>query len=515
MTIRLGNANDWSVSTLTHARGRTSRRRSGSVAVDEMNLGPFLSSRVIIESVHEATPGPARRGFAAAQIEFSVPVKATERCVIAVRHASGALTFHAPVASRQVKRRRGASSAENLEADFVITAGITPAGGVRRGLVSKAIKIAVLKIVGKIADIVVPQIVAAWERATWSKKGLLEGWIRVNDAALRSGKPESATPTALDTQNGRALLLLHGTFSNTAVAFRGLADQGFFERVAPIYGRAIYGFEHFSLSKTPEENARELIAGLREDGMTFDVITHSRGGLVLRNLVERSDVLGAGADRFKLGRALLVANPSKGTPLATPEAIEAPISWVANLMEMFPDNPMTTAVEWVAEAITWIGARIVSIPGLASMNARGEMIRDLNAFAPPAGVSYSALVADYEPNREVAIRLADLAVDAFFGGANDLVVPTLGGLQAGPAETENNVIPAERIGVFGDGGNLRSTIGPVNHFNFFKSPETASFATRAVLGESQDLSPIERGLKPLRRAAASEAFSATRALMPG
>ena len=38
-----------------------------------------------------------------------------------------------------------------------------------------------------------------------------------------------------------------------------------------------------TLSRTPEENVRMLLEGLPNDTFTFDVITHSRGGLTLND----------------------------------------------------------------------------------------------------------------------------------------------------------------------------------------------------------------------------------------
>src|SRR4029079_19326902 len=135
----------------------------------------------------------------------------------------------------------------------------------------------------------------------------------------------------------RSLLFVHGTFSNAASAYRGLADSNFFDRVKDAYGDRIFAFDHFSLSRTPEQNARMLLEGLPEQATTFDVVTHSRGGLVLRNLVERNKQFGDLSRRFKLGRAVLVASPNDGTPLATPKRGDETIGWIANLLELFPD----------------------------------------------------------------------------------------------------------------------------------------------------------------------------------
>jgi hypothetical protein len=152
-------------------------------------------------------------------------------------------------------------------------------------------------------------------KVVWKKLGLKEGWLKVSKESLAAGVLQSARPISPN----RSLLLLHGTFSNAAAAYRALADSDFFDRVKDAYDDRIFAFDHFSLSRTPEQNARMLLEGLPEQTTTFDVVTHSRGGLVLRNLVERAKQFGDLSRRFKLGRAVLVASPNDGTPLATPK----------------------------------------------------------------------------------------------------------------------------------------------------------------------------------------------------
>ena len=182
---------------------------------------------------------------------------------------------------------------------------------------------------------------------------MAEGWFKVSPATLSSGILQPAVPTPSPEPT---LLLLHGTFSNAVAAFKDLASNDFFRQVAPRYAERIYVFNHFTLSKTPEDNAKDLLSALGERAGTFDVITHSRGGLVLRNLVERRDLLGPAARRFQLGRAVLVASPNSGTPLATPMRWQETVGWIANLVEYFPQNPLTLPAEWVSEAVGMAGA---------------------------------------------------------------------------------------------------------------------------------------------------------------
>ena len=67
---------------------------------------------------------------------------------------------------------------------------------------------------------------------------------------------------------------------------------------------------------------------------------------------------------------------------------EDTVGWVANLLEMFPENPFTTGAEFVANGIVWI-ARHASgdLPGIRSMDGDGELIRELQIAAGSAAGS--------------------------------------------------------------------------------------------------------------------------------
>jgi hypothetical protein len=174
------------------------------------------------------------------------------------------------------------------------------AGSGRRSVITKAIKIAVVKVakkaVDKVVGIALPILARKWEEQTWKKKGLGEGWFHVAPGAGSLTLTEGTPP-----EGARSLLLLHGTFSHANSAFRALTGTDFFDRVRPLYDDRIYAFNHFSVSRTPEENAEQLLNGLPAGEYMVDAITHSRGGLVLRNLVEPSgSSSGAAAGRFRL-----------------------------------------------------------------------------------------------------------------------------------------------------------------------------------------------------------------------
>ena len=218
------------------------------------------------------------------------------------------------------------------------------------------------------------------------------------------------------------------------------------------------------------------------------MITHSRGGLVLRTLVERASRFGPLARRFKLGRAVLVASPNEGTPLATPERWDQTVGWIANVLEMFPDNPFTTGAEFVANGLVWLANHASGdIPGLHAMDGQGDPITEIQSPPGPPADAYSALVANYNPTGDVLQRLLDVGLDQFFGSANDLVVPSEGGWQIDRSSTL--FIPASRIGCFGPGGNLPED--SVTHVSFFSHAETVDFLVNALKGRQQPLNGVD------------------------
>ena len=489
-SVKLNNANEWTVVAGVAGTTRRSASMRAAAAPGEAFPPSFLASEVSIERVMEVTPAAARRAAGVPMIDLSVVPDSNETYALAIRHPSGALTFHAP--DLEMRQRRGRAAAA-LSFRFRVTLRGGPAAGDRRGVVSSVVKAIVLKVGDKIVDALLPTLAAKAESALWKKAGLSEGWFGMDEAALRSGKLQRRAPSG-PSASGRSLLFLHGTFSHAASAFKGLGDSQFFAQVKPLYGDKIYAFNHFSVSKTPEENARELLAGLPDRELSFDVITHSRGGLVLRNLVERKGALGAAASRFKLRHAVLVASPNDGTPLATPTRWEATVGWFANLLELFPDNPLTFGAGFVANAIVWIAQRAAGgLPGIASMDSAGEMVTDLQGPPLPPASAYSALVSNFTPTGNILERMVDVGVDAFFGGANDLVVPSTGGWLIDRADGPSP-IPPERIGCFGSGGNFPSSLPAVNHLNFFERAETASFLVQALNGTPHGLPQINPSL---------------------
>ena len=498
MPIQL-NSPGWRIRTATRGAPAGGSTPPGLPAM-------FLTedSRVAEEVVLDPAPGTRGQPTSGGTVDLSCAVEPGQAAILAVRHPSNALTFHLPVQSTS-RGVRGPSQAR-----FQVP--IRSSTNTTRGFASQAIKAIIVKVGAlagdKIGSWVFPKLVEAFEKGSWKRRGLKEGWLRVTQDTLAAGALAAGAPVSPE----RSLLFIHGTFSNAASAFGPLGSSNFFERVKDAYNDRIFAFDHFSLSRTPEANARMLLEGLPEQTTTFDVITHSRGGLVLRHLVEHASRFGSLARRFKLSRAVLVASPNEGTPLATPERWDQTVGWVANVLELFPDNPFTTGAEFVANGLVWLANHASGdIPGLHAMDGRGEPITTIQSPPGPPADAYSALVANYNPTGDVLHRLLDVGLDQFFGTANDLVVPTAGGWQIDRSSTPS--IPASRIGCFGPGGNLPEN--SVTHVSFFTRAPTVDFLVTALNGRQQPLNGVDpRQRLPDRALVRGEQPSGARARPP-
>lgn len=311
------------------------------------------------------------------------------------------------------------------------------------------------------------------------------------------------------TRPARILLFIHGTFSNTVGAFGALAGtpwgRKFLEGARANYD-AVIGFDHPTLSEDPLANATELLRLLQsvewKYAPHFDVITHSRGGLVFRSLVEHLLPLSKWQAYFD--RAIFVAAANGGTRLAEPDNWKTLIDLYTNIVvaacKVLGMIPQATAVTLVlGEAIKNLGAFVQycatnaisegSVPGLAAMEPDGAFIKSINEAQPgqpPVESSnYYAVVSDFKPrildgdhepqemSRRLVQWLAEALAHQLMQESNDLVVDT-----------------PSMISIDGQRGRfIKDTLDfgenpQVYHTNYFTRPEvTNAFARWLRLAE--------------------------------
>jgi hypothetical protein len=403
----------------------------------------------------EPGPGaPRRRGApAAGPIELSVPLEPGEQAAVLVE-SDGLYTWHLPLPSAPARaRRRGAP--EPGRADFrIVVPPAPPVAPAQRGLIGDFVRGRIEAIVLRfVARLVVGKAMAHLERDVRTGLVVLDGpdpmaWTRVEtlaDVKLPRGRP------------ARILLAVHGTFSSTTGGFGGLGAHPWGRGVLSSASRqydAVVGYDHRTLSIDPLENASDLLqrlrAGTQRHPPQFDLVAHSRGGLVARSLTEQ---LLPGEDDWEaqVRRMVFVACANGGTLFASPGHWKAYVDVYTNLVmaaTRLVDLAAPPLVGTIARgAVSGVGAFVkylvgtaldpADVPGLAAMDPDGAFVRTLNETQPgqpdPAHSEMYVVTSDFEFGGQrtgprelppaLLTFLADAVVDGVFKrAANDLVV---------------------------------------------------------------------------------------------
>ncbi len=264
----------------------------------------------------------------------------------------------------------------------------------------------------------------------------------------------------LDGKKG--LLLIHGTFSSIEGGFKDIPTETIV-RWKQEYA-AVLGFDHKTLSKTPKNNIEKMLSILPQNpNFYFDVISHSRGGLVLRSLVESCQT-----PLVKNG--IMVGTPNGGTTLADPTRWDKMVNLLTTLFNFMGGSWIKIGVPLLGGIIKYLTSKLNKpevIPGLWAQTPGGSFIAQLNETKEMNSTHYAAITSNFEPDKlfegSILMNILDLTCDAFFGYPNDLVVNTNSMTMVdigGPLQ-----IPAERCYLF-------EPEEKVHHCIYFCNPKT-------------------------------------------
>lgn len=280
-----------------------------------------------------------------------------------------------------------------------------------------------------------------------------------------------------------SLLLLHGTFSTWESAFDGLFKDEIFQELYKKYEGRVLAFNHPSLHHSPAENIQQLFKMIpKETHLNVDIITHSRGGLVGRELIERYDEYDHSGVNIKVRKAIFVAAPHQGTILTDRDNWVKLIDSYTNLVTTLPDNIGTIILESVITLVKVVGGGgIKGLPGLQAMLPTGDHIKRLNNTDKVETIYY-AIGANYAPNDEKLLarfgkRLLMKALAKIFGEDSDMVVPTNGSFTTG---TDNGGFPIPK-----DRQKLYMLEQDVNHCNYFVHSIVNQTLVKWLEGESK------------------------------
>lgn len=343
----------------------------------------------------------------------------------------------------------------SFELPQVVESGSSkPAEHGLRGIVTATMR-ALVKVVAWVTDPLVGAAAYAVAKA-WEDQRRPYGLQQV------TAKGELIAPDWSAFTGGPTLLLVHGTFSTPTAGFFGWFGGPEFAALNARYGGRCLAFAHPTMHASPDENIDWLFGALPAGkSWTFDTISHSRGGLVVRALAAQ----GAARSNCRVSRMVMVAPPNFGTPLADASHWTTFLNAHTNLLVASPDTVSTIVAEGVLCLVKILGTGVArNLLGLTAMTLAGDYLPSLagRTIANPDGMFVVA--ANYTPaNREVLKQLmlgaADTVVDRFFDEANDLVVPTLG-CSEGPIAAKGFPIPAN---------HLVKLSGATHHCNLFEN----------------------------------------------
>jgi hypothetical protein len=308
--------------------------------------------------------------------------------------------------------------------------------------------------------------------------------------AVNSGSRVTTGSVAPD----RALLLVHGTFSKSASPVDGFGPE-FITWARQQYG-SVLAFDHWTLSKSPLDNAELLVDEVRAFNPdllkkgALDIITHSRGGLVARSFCELLD------HGDSVRNLIFLGTPNCGTDLANPKNWATFADLLVNMTGVDCAELFGRLAGLLAQLS--LGNFVASVPGLlaqspeAALEAGSFLNRLQNPKANRQQVRYGVVCAEFEPTALVpnlkaiataaALTTADAGLDSVFKSANDLVVNTAYAWGIARSVADVGSLPAfvsgNRVLVYKpprtdftppDGTQVETALG-VHHCNLFSQP---------------------------------------------
>jgi hypothetical protein len=287
----------------------------------------------------------------------------------------------------------------------------------------------------------------------------------------------------------KRLLFIHGTFSKTEAFFVGMEQApGGKASVRTLFDRydEVLAFDHPTLSASPVMNAFDLARLLARADGPLDVVTHSRGGVVTRWLLEGIGLNGTGPYR-----ALLVGSPLAGTSLASPPRLKGALDVFSNIGTVLKSTGAVAVMYMpfliVPLALVRIASSVVSaaaktplldagvsmIPGLNGQSRVANhpelmRLRAVRLAKPPEYFIVKSNFETEDPGWKFwkffrKDRIADKGADLIFDGPNDLVVDT-----SSMSDIPGHNLPAANVKDFGT-NNL------VHHTNYFSQQATLDF----------------------------------------
>lgn len=238
--------------------------------------------------------------------------------------------------------------------------------------------------------------------------------------------PEITIPERAAMLGKNALLFVHGIISSTRGAFDDLVKIGdCYEFLHQKYEGNLIAYDHWTLGKSCLDNAWDLARELPE-GITVDIICHSRGAGVVRALLELPELQEELAQKqINVGKVCFVAGACEGSALAKRETVERLFKIFAATNNMLASSSRLPNLFWV-QLIKLLLRGIQELPGTDSMDPDGDFIKkQLRTTQSTLANHYYYIRANFDAKGELVNLLDEAFIDEFvFGNSgNDVVVP--------------------------------------------------------------------------------------------
>jgi tetratricopeptide (TPR) repeat protein len=311
-------------------------------------------------------------------------------------------------------------------------------------------------------------------------------------------KPLANVPPADD--GGPLLVLVHGTFVDTASTFKKLWDQHA-DAVRTLFGAyrdRVYALDHPTMGVSPIANALTLASAL-PNGARLHLVTHSRGGLVAEALARacsgkpltaadeaffagdgyaqhladlRKLVKLAQSKGLRVERVVRIACPARGTTLASKrfDAYLSVLKWGLELAGI----PVAPQLVGFLHEVARRRADPAELPGIEAMMPESPFIQWLNNSADETIPGELRVIAGDLQGDSISSWVKTLLSDAFYWTDNDLVVQTrsmYGGAPRAPVAAAANGAGASFVLDRG---------GQVTHFNYFANERTVHALVEAL-----------------------------------
>jgi hypothetical protein len=225
--------------------------------------------------------------------------------------------------------------------------------------------------------------------------------------------------------SGRALLMVHGTFSLAHLAFGGFPRE-YVDLLHEKYKGRVFGFDHYTLGQDPDQNVEWLLQQIPKGiNLDVDIISHSRGGLVARTLAHPRPRPGSTAVSVSVNRLVFAGAPNNGTPLTDTGYMGRLLDSYTSLLNLFPDTGPLEILDAIIAVVRQLSVdTVLGLDGLQAMRPGGPFLSDLDE-RDSGGPGYFALASEYHPpNPGPGQYLEVQLMNTVFHASNDLVVPT-------------------------------------------------------------------------------------------